>query len=475
MPQAIGPSAPAADPSSVMTDVVAVAGVVVDAATMRTTIGADNASNLTSGTLNDARLPSTMSGKTFVGSIAVNNGAGTGYAVLSTGNTTSTGYIDFRKADGNRAGYIGYAPNAGGNIDLNAEAGFRYNFTGALVPTYSGSPLVTTAGATFTGAIVAPGIAGNDGNLYVKANGNRHVWFQDAAGVNRGIIYHDNVANSFIGINLYNTSGTYVRGAVFRQDGSAFWAGQSLEIGGNSGTAELRLNANANMDYRILGDSGGSLYIQRSPNEWNSAATAISWDPSLNATHAGYISSPSGFLVTAPGNANGFLPGSGDNATYASHNVRISTWWGLGIWDAATGACRIVFDARGGHITNTGNHSIGGTMYVGGAAVFGDGNVQFSGGMLGYGAYLSDALSAHGVVYTGSNHDEVSFPVGHSVLCYSNGIRNRNQGYATYLSTAAYQYTLDVGAGAQLGGTWRARGQITYSGGNSMVQMQRTA
>lgn len=69
----------------------------VDAGTMRATIGADNASNLTSGTVNDARLPSTMSSKTFVGSIAVNNGPGTGHIVLSTGNATNTGYVDFRK------------------------------------------------------------------------------------------------------------------------------------------------------------------------------------------------------------------------------------------------------------------------------------------------------------------------------------------------------------------------------------------
>lgn len=296
-----------------------------------------------------------------------------------------------------------------------------------------------------------------------------------AAGVNRGVIVHNNTIGAMQTF-LYSTSGTFVRSFTLREDGAGFWGGHMLEVGNNAGTSEFRLNANPNRDHRLLSDSGGSFYIQYSNSEWSNASTLVWWDAAANANLGGSIYSPTGFFTSgALGSSNGVVAGTGDNATYTSHNLRISTWYGVGIYDSSSGNCRIVFDARAGHITNTGNHAIGGTMYVGGAAYFGDGNVQFAGGMAGFGAYLSDALSARVVIYAGSNQDEVNFPVGHPVFCYSNGIRNRNQGYATYLSTAAYQYTLDVGAGAQLGGTWRARGQVTYSSGNSMVQMQRTA
>ncbi|WDZ78748.1 tail fiber protein [Ensifer adhaerens] len=446
----------------------------VDAAGVRATIGANDASTLITGTIADARLPATMSGKAFVGSVVVNNGSVTGYAVLSAGNTTNTGYIDFRKADGNRAGYIGYATNGGGNIDLNAEVGFRYNFSGALGPTYGGTPLVTTAGASFTGAVWAPNfLASND--FQIRSNGDRYLYFMNSAGNNRGVIVHNNAIGAMQTF-LYNTSGTFVRSLTLREDGGGFWGGHMFEVGNNVGTAEFRFNANANRDHRLLSDASGSFYVQYSNNEWSTASTLVWWDAAANANLGGSIYTPTGFFTSgALGSNNGLVAGNGDNATYASHNLRISTWYGVGIYDSSSGNCRIVFDARGGHITNTGNHAVGGTMYVGSAAVFGDGNMQFSGGMLGYGAYLSDALSARATVYTGSNQDEVNLPVGHSVLSYSNGTRNRNQGYATYLSTAAYQFTLDVGASAQLGGTWRARGQITYSSGNSMVQMQRTA
>ncbi|RZK44493.1 MAG: hypothetical protein EOO61_03610 [Hymenobacter sp.] len=88
------------------------------------------------------------------GSIITNGGTITtdssaqGGVRLMNGGTTNSGYIEFRSANtaANRLGYIGFAPTAGGAINIATEAGSYYNFTGAgTAPQIGGSPIVSNA------------------------------------------------------------------------------------------------------------------------------------------------------------------------------------------------------------------------------------------------------------------------------------------------------------------------------------------
>ncbi|MCY1744097.1 tail fiber protein [Ensifer sp. SL37] len=208
--------------------------------------------------------------------------------------------------------------------------------------------------------------------------------------------------------------------------------------------------------YRMLGLNNGHFKIQRSADRFvSNAPDLIWWDASNTATFSGAALAKS-FLPSSStpfGADNGLTGGSGDNATFATHNVRVSTWFGVGIWDSSSNACRIVLNARSGSI------SMLGELQIGNAKLFADGNVQFASSMQSsFGNYLSDALNARAGIYTGSNRDETNFPIGHTILVETgNGdIKERNSAHAIYLSSS-YGYAFG-GAGAQLAGTWRARG-----------------
>lgn len=56
--------------------------------------------------------------------------------------------------------------------------------------------------------------------------------------------------------------------------------------------------------------------------------------------------------------ANSYQGGTGDGATYATHNARIKAWWGLGLTDNAD-VCRIVFNTRSGNLDLTGTVTAG--------------------------------------------------------------------------------------------------------------------
>ncbi|HEV7306423.1 tail fiber protein [Ensifer sp.] len=444
------------------------------AAAMKTRLGlapiasSGSASDITTGTIADARLPGTMSSKTVLSTLIVATGtAGNGTANVSAGNATNTGYIDLRKGDGNRAGFIGYAAHAGGNIELNAEAGFRYNFSSVLGPTWNGAPLITTSGATFSGLVWGTTfIAQSD--FQIRAAGDRFLWLMSNAGVSRGAILHNNAVGS-IDLAMYNTSGTYVRNMSFRENGAAYWAGHHFEVGNNAGAAEFRLHANLNRNHRLLSDSGGAFYLQYSNNAWASAATLAWWDSAANANFGGSIYSPSGFYTAAGlGGGNGVISGNIDGATYVGHNLRISSWWGVGFWDYSSGACRVVVNTRTGEISALG------ALSLGSARVFTDGNIQFAGTMAGFGTYLSDALSQRAVVYTGSNANETNFPLGHVISVLSMHTVPRNGAMTVYVRTANnIDYTTFPAdaPGGTLAGTWRTRGRMT--GDNGI--MQRTA
>ncbi|WVT75227.1 hypothetical protein QM996_09145 [Sinorhizobium chiapasense] len=447
----------------------------VDAVSVKTTLGlatvasSGSASDLTSGTLADARLPGAMSGKTFNGSVVVSsaasaalilNGPSTnGIEVGRTDGTATNTYIDFHSS-GNNIDFDARILASGGNGSIG-QGGLTVTAQGGGL-TLAGTSLSGTS-AYFSSTLTAQDVLSN-GSIQIRNSGNRVFWLMNASGINRTAVFHDD-GSEYVGINLYNTSGSFVRALQIWQAGELTWNGTNFVIEGNGSTScQLRMNVDTDSQYRFIGTNSNELYIQRSSNNFGSATTLLRWDNSNDALFSRDIYA-NRVVSSSSGLGTNFAVGDdiwiGD-VNVANH-MKIS-----GRQDGTKGFVRF------GNSANA--LGVDGTTSVD-RLIWGSWLLQSDGNQyLPYiGKWMNVAFEEKATVYTGSNQDETNLPVGHSVLCYSNGVRNRNQGYATYLSTAAYQYTLDVGASSQLGGTWRARGQITYSSGNSMVQMQRTA
>lgn len=353
-----------------------------------------NASNINAGTLADARLPGTMSGKTFTNNsvvLSLQTAAnavehlrlvptdwGAGKPGLFFNRTTQTKYT-ISLYDG--------AGNAG-TIDFAANTSLTWN----------NNRIVTIAGDTFTGNVTVPNLYATGGNIFIRADSNRHLWYQTLAGITRGLLYHENSDGS-MRLQAYDSAGVFQHALMVREDGIVRMTGSRLEINydGNATSSELRLYADANSAYRMIGLDNNELYIQRSVDNGANWTSLVKWEADNDALFPAAVYAETRFELVSAYGANYLGEGSGDNATYASHNLRLGTWWGLGIYDTSSSTCRVVIDARGGHITHTGNLACGGVVYAGGgtAALYTDGNIEFSGGMeSGYGTNLSTALNA---------------------------------------------------------------------------------
>ena len=69
---------------------------------------------------------------------------------------------------------------------------------------------------TFRAAVIAKELYANGNSVYVQGNGNRHVWFRNAAGAEKGLIYNDD--NGHITVRTNGASGN--KNWVFEQSGS---------------------------------------------------------------------------------------------------------------------------------------------------------------------------------------------------------------------------------------------------------------
>lgn len=197
-----------------------------DAATARSTLGANNASNLTTGTVADARLPTTLAGKTFNSSVYVTSGTA----------TSQLDYIQLRPSDYGvgkpllalRKSHVASKWEAllwdglgtGGSIDF---------IMGDL--TWNGVRMVTTAGAVFSGQVTAPVVSAG-GNVLVDGNGDRVISFRTVAGVTRGMVRHDQANDAMI-VSMFNSGGGWYRDLVLRgPEGYLEWGGSEIRLGG---------------------------------------------------------------------------------------------------------------------------------------------------------------------------------------------------------------------------------------------------
>lgn len=112
-----------------------------NAATFRTTIGANDASNLSSGTIADARLPTSMAGKTFSTDVTVGSGAGV--------VVTTDGHIEIIRVAGP---FIDFKNNSGDDFDVR------------IIQDGSNSLDVQTTGATGLLKVDGDRVLVNDGS-----------------------------------------------------------------------------------------------------------------------------------------------------------------------------------------------------------------------------------------------------------------------------------------------------------------------
>lgn len=251
----------------------------VDAATARATLGANNASNLTTGTVADARLPTTMTAKTFTGQIT-----GTSLGMSGDITTGSNFYINsngnkhfwFRTAAGiNRA--LLYNEATDNSLRLNL-----YNASGVFVRALQfresdgllqvDGPIQST-GLTVNGDITAT--RGNGTGVVFLGGGSRYLHYD-------GANYIMPAAGLGIGGNL-----TITGGAIYQGDGNVYmpWAGNYL-----SNVLNSKITADGRAYPRRVG--GGDLNMN-----WSGQGGQPSWLWGGNDGVNMYVYNPSNFNV----------------------------------------------------------------------------------------------------------------------------------------------------------------------------------
>lgn len=337
-----------------------------DAATARINLGlaavaaSGSASDLTTGTLPDARLTGAYTGitnLTMTGQLTISNSA----PILRFQDTTASAYDARIRLDANNVYFDGSSDGVTYGEVLRFEMDTKIGYMSQLFLTSTGEGI----------RLQAP-TAGNDPFLSFYV-----------AGVRQGYIQYTDGAGTSSGFKLFNDAAVGDSQILLTNDG---------------GIAGLRYIANA-INYEVY-HSG-------------------------NLTTGDIGAVPTSRTITA---GNG-LTGGGDLT--ANRTLTLGT---------------------PSDITNSTTNSVTSTSHT---------------HALGF-------VAAE--VYTGSTSGETAFPLGHTVLAYSNALPTRNASNALYISSAfAGMYTLQTDGGAQLSGTYRAHGFIQYSTGNYVGIMQRTA
>jgi len=299
-----------------------------------------NASNISTGTIADVRLPSSMTGKTFTGTTTVTAGAAASAVDYIQMKPTDYGAgkpLLFLKSEATANAWgIGLWDGAGTNGTLNISASTinlagniqatTATFTGNQIEIQGSSPRIklsdTTAGAddfwlytdqdfyiltdraddgtweaphplqlrnasndgllygnafwttgnfdpnsklntsggTISGALAVTSdiqtsgnIGVNGGQVVIRSNGNRHLYFGNASGVTRGLLYNETADNS-LRMNLYNSAGTYVRGSQFRESDGRFYVDGFLETNGKVRVGSSEMYPDGNIYMSMYGD-----------------------------------------------------------------------------------------------------------------------------------------------------------------------------------------------------------------------------
>lgn len=305
-----------------------------------------SANAVTTGTISDARLPTTQTGKTFTTTVNAKDAGGGVLLVPGTANTA--GYVDFVDASSTRRGYIGLGSNS--VLNIFASTGVKYDFVGSSEPSINSNKIWHEGNdgtASGLAADMTDGYHASETSVVstlVARNSSGNIFARDgmfARGANDGYIYFGTNASHNIG-----SDGTEIRtsGLPFRVNGAATVTGsmvvgnQIVSAGSSVVTQSISTSGNAHYWYRSVGgvDRGLTYY----------SPTTEAWFVQLYNTAGAVVRSLS------------FRQSDG------------------------------LFSVQGG-----GNFDA--NVRVGGSVYQTDGNVLFSGGMVtSQGASLNDALNA---------------------------------------------------------------------------------
>lgn len=282
-------------------------------AAAREALGAHDASNLTTGTVDDARLPYTQSGKKFTSLVEADKLRLTGQAV------------DF----GSSIQFARPAANTGLTADV--EVGVYQNVYRAFelaAPAYRGWQVNLVTGEIYTSEQGRFWSEGNDGhNSGLDADmldGQQGSWYADIVG-----------RLGYTPLNQASYTAVDVLAKLLTVDG----AGSGID-------ADL-LDGQHGSFYRDAGNmNAGILPSGRLSGDYLEAAVATSY-----RFHSGTYG------------ANDLTTGNGDGASYSTGNLDWYGWWGLRMLDRYTFICTGFFDFR------VGKWDVKGGYYVDGQPV----------------------------------------------------------------------------------------------------------
>lgn len=294
-----------------------------------------SASDLTTGTLADARMPTAMMGKAFTSQVSMPSLslAGTfGINSIEVGNgdnaTWATQNIKFKGWYG--MGMCDHADNVNGVYNFRTgtwevKGGFVINGRDVWSPwNFDPSTKANLSGAGFSGSITVPEIA-------IDNSSNRKIQFRTSVGTIRGMVRHDQTNDAMI-ISMFNSSGSWYRDLVLGGlNGYLSWGGSEFRIGG----ARYHDNGNVYMpwagmylseilDSKITAD--GRSYPRRVGGapinfHWSGQGGQPSWLWGGNDGQEMYVYNPSNFNVN-------YANSAGSAATLSNWSGWAGTWIG---------------------------------------------------------------------------------------------------------------------------------------------------
>ena len=459
-----------------------------DAATMRATMGADNATNLILGTISDARLPTTMAAKSFTTQAYIDGATNAHLWFRKAGVNRGIVFTDdandrfiFRKydtagvADGELALWgagatelkhtgntVWTAANdgAGSTLDadlLDGQQGAYYLSAPNLTGTISDARLPTTmAGKTFSSAVtISAGLAATAGGYFIiqptdYGAGKPALFFNRDAATTYRISTYDGVGNagtiniatgSFLfngntvwssgndgagsGLDADTIDGVHLSGIV--QTSRTITAGTGLSGGG-----DLSANRSLSVSY---GTAAGTAAQGNDSRIVNAVPNTRSVTAGTGLTGGGTLAADRTLAVSYGTAAGTAAQGNDSRIVNAVPNTRTVTAGNGMTGGGALNANITVTLGTPLSITNSSTNTVGATNH---------------GHALGF-------VAAE--VYTGSAIGELNYPVG-TVLLFD-GYHDMNQLINLYYNSGNSRNLNYSGVGTLVAGSWRMRGSFT--------------
>jgi hypothetical protein len=418
-----------------------------------------NGSAVTTGTVADARLPTTMAGKSFSSTISVAGNLNMSSAAPIIQMTeTDTGTIWYQVVDGSafslrlnslsnsvftvassaltfNGNAVWHAGNDGAGSGLNADLldGQDSSYYTAITSRLGYTPL-NKAGDSMTGPLT---LAGTGSNFFAAGGGD-----------NATYATHNFYLSGWNGMGMRAGTDGVTRAIYNFRTGAwdalgGFWKNGVEAVYNNSGTYSINITGTAAAATKAttLARNGnpadvGMIFRWQDPG----GAPSYIWGGS-DATNM-YVYNPANLSVSYANssgtatNANKVLwNGAGYASFHYSGTAGQPTW----LWGASDGA--------NSHLYNPANFSVNYASTANNADNFGGINPN-----------------GYAKIYTGNDAGETVFPLGHAIFANtpSGAAPNRNALMAMCLHTTnANMYIRSgvTGSGTALSGTWRARGR----------------